>query len=159
MKNRVIYALLSLLVLAGCSGARDRLGLSKATPDEFAVVRRAPLEMPPDYALRPPRPGAPRPQEQAAVDAARAAVLGQTDQSGGTSAAESALIRTTGATNVPSNIRAKVDAEASEDSDGDVSVLKKIAGIGGEATPEGKAIDPVAEAARLKAQKAAEAKK
>jgi len=32
--------------------------------DEFAVVTKAPLIMPPDYNLRPPRPGAARPQEQ-----------------------------------------------------------------------------------------------
>ena len=30
-------------------------------PDEFAVGRQAPLVIPPDFALTPPRPGAPRP--------------------------------------------------------------------------------------------------
>lgn len=159
MKKHLMCAVLSVLVLAGCSGARDRLGLSKAAPDEFAVVRRAPLEMPPDYALRPPRPGAPRPQEQAAADSARAAVLGDAGKAGGASAGESSLIRTTGASQVPANIRAQVDAEAAESSDENVPVLKKIVGIGGDSAPEGKTIDPVAEAARLKAKKAAEAKK
>src|SRR3546814_5174685 len=32
------------------------------SPDEFRVVSRAPLTLPPDYNLRPPEPGAPRPQ-------------------------------------------------------------------------------------------------
>ena len=31
--------------------------MGKRSPDEFAVVRRAPLILPPDYGLRPPRPG------------------------------------------------------------------------------------------------------
>jgi hypothetical protein len=32
-------------------------------PDEFAVGRSAPLTVPPDFALVPPKPGQPRPQE------------------------------------------------------------------------------------------------
>jgi hypothetical protein len=32
-------------------------------PDEFEVVQRAPLTIPPDFDLRPPKPGSPRPQE------------------------------------------------------------------------------------------------
>ena len=35
-------------------------------PDEFAVESRAPLTVPPDFDLRPPEPGAPRPQEKTA---------------------------------------------------------------------------------------------
>ena len=34
-------------------------GPGQAPPDEFQVVRRAPLILPPDYSLRPPEPGAP----------------------------------------------------------------------------------------------------
>ncbi|MGH7063561.1 MAG: DUF3035 domain-containing protein, partial [Stellaceae bacterium] len=33
-------------------------------PDEFAVESRAPLTIPPDFDLRPPEPGAARPQEK-----------------------------------------------------------------------------------------------
>ena len=44
----------AILLLAGCGGGgpfgRDR-------PDEFAVGRNAPLVVPPDFALTPPRPG------------------------------------------------------------------------------------------------------
>ncbi len=57
-------------LLSGCSSGglfgRDR-------PDEFAVQRQAPLVVPPDFALTPPAPGAPRPSDanaqQQAVDA------------------------------------------------------------------------------------------
>lgn len=44
----------------------DRVG-----PDEFAVESRAPLTIPPEFDLRPPTPGAPRPQEATAADRAR----------------------------------------------------------------------------------------
>ena len=45
----LIAALISLpLVIGGCSNIRETLGLSKQSPDEFKVVSRAPLSMPPD---------------------------------------------------------------------------------------------------------------
>ena len=71
--------LASQLVLAACAGGsvQRALGLSKRSPDEFAVVSRAPLIVPPDYELRPPRPGEPRPQVGTTADQARATLVGQ----------------------------------------------------------------------------------
>ena len=65
--------------LAGCQSTKDALGLNKVVPDEFRVVTKAPLVVPPDYALRPPEPGEPRPQELQPESAARQALLGQRD--------------------------------------------------------------------------------
>jgi len=60
-------------MLAACGGSgifnRDR-------PDEFAVQRQAPLVIPPDFALQPPAPGAPRPSEGAASEQALEALFG-----------------------------------------------------------------------------------
>ena len=42
---------------AGCGSVKDELGLEKKAPDEFTVVRNAPLSLPPNYNLRPPKPG------------------------------------------------------------------------------------------------------
>ncbi|HEY0113462.1 MAG TPA: DUF3035 domain-containing protein [Allosphingosinicella sp.] len=50
------------LLLAGC-GTGGVLGRDR--PDEFAVTRNAPLVIPPDYALTPPRPGEPAPAADA----------------------------------------------------------------------------------------------
>jgi len=48
------------LLLSGCGSTglfnRDR-------PDEFAVQRQAPLVVPPDFSLSPPKQGEPRPSE------------------------------------------------------------------------------------------------
>jgi len=44
---------------------------NRARPDEFAVTRQAPLVVPPDFALTPPNPGAPRPQD---VDSSKQAL-------------------------------------------------------------------------------------
>ena len=77
--NRLIAAaaLIAATGLAGCVSTRQALGMNKVTPDEFRVVTKAPLVIPPDYALRPPAPGEPRPQELQPESAARTALLGQ----------------------------------------------------------------------------------
>jgi hypothetical protein len=51
------------LLLSGCSGFKQTIGLEAQAPDEFAVESRAPLTVPPEFDLRPPAPGAPRPQD------------------------------------------------------------------------------------------------
>ena len=71
-----VTAGLAAVGLAGCSAAGRALGITKVTPDEFRVVTKAPLTVPPDYALRPPTPGQPRPQELQPESAARTALLG-----------------------------------------------------------------------------------
>ena len=69
------FAVLALatVALSGCGTTglfnRDR-------PDEFAVSRQAPLVIPPDFALVPPNPGAPRPQENDASQQALDALFG-----------------------------------------------------------------------------------
>ena len=68
--------LVPCLMLLACSGqdARETLGLTREAPDEFVVVSRPPLTVPPDFELRPPTPGVARPAEST-TSAARALVL------------------------------------------------------------------------------------
>ena len=60
-----------VLLLAGCSDFKKSIGLEPGMPDEFAVESRAPLTIPPEFDLRPPTPGAPRPQEKSADQQAK----------------------------------------------------------------------------------------
>jgi hypothetical protein len=67
-----------LIGLAATSSAcanRRQQQLAAQVPDDFRVVQRAPLAIPPEYALRPPQPGEPRPQELDPESAARAALV------------------------------------------------------------------------------------
>jgi Protein of unknown function (DUF3035) len=57
-------ALTGTLALSGCTGFKQAVGLEPTMPDEFAVESNPPLTIPPDFDLRPPEPGAPRPQEE-----------------------------------------------------------------------------------------------
>jgi hypothetical protein len=110
--HRVIAAsaLIAAAGLAGCQSAGKALGLSKVTPDEFRVVTKAPLVVPPDYALRPPAPGEPRPQELQPESAARNALLGARE-SEVRSDGEKALVARAGAEKADPLIRYVVDDE------------------------------------------------
>jgi hypothetical protein len=59
-----VVSLAGVLLMAGCTDFKRSIGLEQTMPDEFAVESRAPLTIPPDFDLRPPTPGAPRPQEK-----------------------------------------------------------------------------------------------
>ena len=72
----VAAALLASTALVGCQSTKQALGITKVVPDEFRVVSMAPLVVPPDYSLRPPAPGEPRPQELQPESQARVALLG-----------------------------------------------------------------------------------
>ncbi|MBY0407313.1 MAG: DUF3035 domain-containing protein [Rickettsiales bacterium] len=54
MKNWPLF--LAALFASGCSGSsvKDTLGLTRSAPDEYRVVSRPPLSVPPQFALRPP---------------------------------------------------------------------------------------------------------
>jgi hypothetical protein len=87
---------LAAVALVGCGGTvQERLGMGKRAPDEFQVVRRAPLVMPPNYDLRPPEPGAAPSQQQDPAAQAQALLTGQATSAvaGQQSAGELALVQ------------------------------------------------------------------
>jgi hypothetical protein len=61
-------------LLSGCDSFKRAVGIERTSPDEFAVESRAPLTIPPDFNLRPPQPGATRPQETSYSNKAQSSV-------------------------------------------------------------------------------------
>lgn len=100
----------SVLSLGACNGMRKSIGLTKVVPDEFVTVSTAPLSVPPEYGLRPPAPGQPRPQELAPESAARQILLGQR-QSITRTAGEQALVSAAGADRADPLARYVIDDE------------------------------------------------
>ncbi len=100
--------------LTACGSLKSALGVEKNAPDEFAVVTKAPLIIPPDYSLRPPKPGAPRPQELQPTETARKALLGgaQGSEESGPSDGELTLLRNANAERVDPNIREVLNEES-----------------------------------------------
>lgn len=144
------------LALSGCGDARKALGWEKAPPDEFRIVNRAPLSLPPDYALRPPQPGAPRPQDPAIPDVARQTVLGTSSVQGAlavssadASPGEAALLAKIGANRSDPRIRELVDREASTLAEADRTFLDRVTFWRKPEEP-GTVVDPEREAQRLR---------
>lgn len=100
-----VIAAVSVLALAGCGGGKAGVFASgkHGAPDEFAVARQAPLVIPPDFALVPPKPGEPRPQEADSSTQALGAMFGGTAPR---SAAEKGLLERAGEVRAEDGIRA-----------------------------------------------------
>lgn len=88
--------------LAGCGGGT---GLKRVKPDEYAVARQAPLVIPPDYALVPPRPGAVRPQDNNPSTLALEALFGGP---AARSISEQAVLNNAGGESINPGIRSEV---------------------------------------------------
>lgn len=123
-----LVALLAGMSLSACSDARRALGYDKSAPDEFAVMMRAPLSQPPDYSLRPPQPGAIRPQDGTPRDQARTVLLGRNSEEAfaDRSAGERALLAQAGADEALPGIRRKVSEETTALIEADKSFTDKI---------------------------------
>ncbi|WP_293900501.1 DUF3035 domain-containing protein [Phenylobacterium sp.] len=125
--NRVIVAtaMVAAAGLAGCQSTSKALGMSKVTPDEFRVVTKAPLVVPPDYSLRPPAPGEPRPQELQPESAARNALLGQREAEQ-RSDGEKMLVAKAGAEKADPLVRYVVDDEFGDVAHKEASFADKV---------------------------------
>ena len=159
----VLPVLFLALGVGGCTETRRAVGWEKSPPDEFRIMTRAPLSMPPDYGLRPPTPGAPRPQEGSTTDQARSAVTGgrpgtrpgaaPAAGAGRPSAGEAALLEKAGADRADPAIRSTVDREAKAVADADRSFTDKLI-FWREPEPAGTVIDAEREQQRLRENQA-----
>jgi hypothetical protein len=106
MKNALLLSAgLAMTLVTGCAG------LSGSTaPDEFRVVKKAPLVVPPEYSLRPPEAGQSQPFEVDEERAGSASAFGS-DIGQNASAGERALVAAAGASAVSPVIRQRVDWE------------------------------------------------
>lgn len=130
LRAALMVALLSF-GLSGCSEAKRALGYDKAPPDEFQVVERAPLALPPDFSLRPPAPGTVRPQEGNTRDQARQALLGTPRQTTpvstqGRTLGDVTLLKKAGAEQIQPDVRMLVNKETQSLADTDKSFTDKL---------------------------------
>ncbi len=159
MKKNAGLSLLSLMLIAsqlsGCSNIKNSLGLEKESPDEFAVITRAPLEMPSSLALPPPNLGAPRPQEQTTIEQAKETVFGANKvTNNATSSAEADLLAKAGTQNIEAGIRNTINKETKELQDRNKPVMKKLLNIAkSDETPSATLVDAPKELERIQNNK------
>ncbi len=140
------------LSLTGCESIRDAAGLTKQSPDEFAITTKAPLIIPPEYNLRPPHPGAPPTNQTSPSEDAQTALF--TSQStapsaGGYSQAEQQLLAKAGATGADDSIRRRIAADAASSEDTDESLSDELLFGSSNPNPNGTPVNADAEAQRL----------
>lgn len=143
------------LGLGACAETRKAIGWDKNSPDEFRVVSRAPLTLPPDFGLRPPAPGQARPQEQQPQEAARAAVFGTQSQAraepnAAGSAGEQTLVARMGGGNVDPNIRDQIDRETAQLAEADRTFVDRLIFWQQRDPAEGQQLDAQRESQRLR---------
>jgi hypothetical protein len=95
-----LAATAATVLLAGCGGGKGLANRDR--PDEFAVARAAPLVIPPDFALNPPRPGEPTP---VGVDSRTQALQALFGGPAPRSTAESQVLRDAGADRADPGVR------------------------------------------------------
>lgn len=157
MTRVMIVSVLTIgLLVTGCDTVKEELGLTRHTPDEFAVMQRAPLEIPADLNTLPkPNLGAPRPQEIPAKQQAQQAILGEVstvaDQE---SRSEKILLQKAGATAAQPDIRKQLELDAKVQSEDKRAVVKRLLNIGSDEKPAS-VVDAEAEAKRIQDAKKA----
>jgi len=143
-----------LAALAGCGPDTTRnLGFTRDAPDEFQVTTRAPLSLPPALGQLPnPRPGADRPQELSARQAADAALVPNSvltgPAAGRRSGAESALLSQAGGP-ASGDIRRRIDEESLRLDQPERSLVDRLIFWRGADQP-GTTIDPRRESQRIR---------
>lgn len=151
MTTTKTLTLLALVAAAsatsGCASFSRAIGAGKASPDEFRVVSQAPLTLPPDYSLRPPRPGEPRPQELQPTDEARQSLFGQ-DVGASASQGERQLVADAHADATDPNIRDTIDFENQGIVHRNQGFVDRLLSFGGGASTSAP-LDPQAEQQRL----------
>ena len=118
---------LSLMALGAACLATSACtsGGGTRTPDEFRVVTKAPLTVPPDYSLRPPGAGQSVPPEVEAAKEDNVSAFGTTLGTNA-SASERALVAAAGANAVSPLIRTQLDYEQSKSIRKSQSVADKV---------------------------------
>jgi len=108
---RLLFLAAAVLSLSACQQMKQELGMGRNSPDEFLVVKRAPLSLPPDYSLRPPVEGYLAPASDASGQA-KAHLMGDKPvaaKSGG--ASEKTLLGKMGADAADPDIRTTINRE------------------------------------------------
>lgn len=144
------------LALSGCTDVKQAFGLEKTVPNEFDVVSNAPLAVPPDFNLRPPRPGeaptqavSPTLQAKETIFRAGGDKASLDGQDNKFSAGEEDILRAAGAENAEGNIRSVVNREAAESQPFNQGFVDRLLYYRQNKQAKKALLDPVKETARL----------
>lgn len=157
-----VAAVTMVAVLSSCEGIKKQIGLAKSAPDEFTVVTKAPLILPPDFTLRPPRPGASGPQEVQVREQARRALIRtgrsatgsasaqQPEDKSTRSRAENVFLRNAGADKADPQIRNVIRRETLALAEKDSTFTRRLMFWRADEDEDGSLVDAKKESERLR---------
>lgn len=159
-------AMVVALLLAGCGEKGNIFGFDRSGPDEFSVVRHAPLSLPPDATLRPPQSGSAEAARDRSTEEARTSLVsggapvgagatpGQNWPDGAPSTGELALINRAAAYyGVEPDIRRIVEEESTRLAQQDEDFVNRLL-FWQTPAPPGRPLDAAAESRRLRENQA-----
>jgi len=147
------------IALIGCQSIREAAGVTKTPPDEFAVVTKAPLVIPPNFNLRPPHAGAAPTNQSSPTDSAQAALFGDDPAAiaaslpNNYSAEEKTVLANTGGAMADHGIRQQIAADTKSMSTADDSFTDKLLFRSAPDPNAGNPVDADAEHDRIVAEK------
>lgn len=157
--------MVSALALTGCSETREFFGLTNRPPDEFLVVDHPSLAIPPDFGLKPPRPGVAsaagdNPSEKAAKALYGDSKMELVPEKGvsklnvqGLAPSEQVVIMQSGSDKADPNIRSVIDREASKEVVANRKLIDQLLFWKDEKKENGAVVNASAERARIEALK------
>lgn len=161
MTAQRVWLTAGLIGLAGLAAGCDRIGNPLTAiggrvppPDEFAVMERRPLIMPPALGLPEPRPGAPSPLDPNPERDAAMALLGTAEPrpvSREVTSGEAALLTSADAAAASNDIRVQLtlDERTRDEPYEPPSVFELLGLAGGPGIDDAERLEPVAESQRL----------
>lgn len=149
MRSMRIFCVVALsagsVALAACDTIRDEAGLTKQSPDEFAVTTKAPLIIPPDFNLRPPSPGAAPLNQTDPTSSAELAMFNNADPAtvaaqmpGNYSTSEKMLLANAKAQTADPTVRAQLQSDERNMQGADSSFTDRLLGSPAKAAPNAK---------------------
>jgi len=155
LKTLMLATACTAMGLSACTQTSKALGITKNAPNEFNILTKAPLVVPPEYNLRPPQIGTSSSENNYSQKSARDALLGDIDEAEPTRG-EVVLMSKAGVGRANQEIRLEID--------GSNSVERKSKSFsdqvlfwrdGKVVQPKGSPMDPETEARRMESMQAA----
>jgi len=113
--KKVIFITAISLIMTGCSINKQSMGLGRQSPDEFMVMKRSPLTLPPEYNLVPPGSKVSISKEINPEEEAQKAILGAPIKTEEIKNEDYDFLKSINATKVNPKIRETVNEESEND--------------------------------------------
>ena len=155
LKTLMLTTACATMGLSACNTTTKALGLTKNAPNEFNILTKAPLVVPPEYNLRPPQIGTSSAENNYSQKSAREALIGDIDAAEPTRG-EVVLMSKAGVGRANQEIRLEIDGansvERKSESFSDQVLFWKDGRV---IRPDGSPVDPEVEARRIESLESA----